>query len=113
VTGSERVRVVVAGPVPDDPDRRLEVVARALRDAGMEVVYTAGHQTPEQLAAIVVQEDADAVVLPVAPEGAVPLLTELLRERDAGDVAVLPADATGPQTVDRVRLAVGVDRVDG
>ena len=56
----ERIRVVVAEP-GHDGDRTAEVLARALRDAGMEVVYTGLHQTPEQLVETVVQEDADAV----------------------------------------------------
>jgi methylmalonyl-CoA mutase C-terminal domain/subunit len=110
VTGGERVRVVVAWP--GAPDRGAEVVARALRDAGMEVVYAGPDQTPEELAATAVQEDVDAVVLAGAPEGSgtlVARLTELLGARGGDDVAVVPADAAGPQVVDRVRAAVGAD----
>jgi methylmalonyl-CoA mutase C-terminal domain/subunit len=87
----ERIRVVVVGPGPDDPDRSAEVVARALRDAGMEVVYTDRQQTPEQLVATVVQEDADAVGLTVLSGAHMTLfrrVLELLDERDARDIVV-------------------------
>jgi methylmalonyl-CoA mutase C-terminal domain/subunit len=60
-----RIRVVVAKPGLDGHDRGAKVVARALRDAGMEVIYTGLHQTPEQIVAAVVQEDADAVGLSI------------------------------------------------
>ena len=71
--GDERIRVVIAGPGPVDGDRPAEIVARALRDAGMEVVYTDRPQTPEQLVATVVQEDADAVGVVVAGGDATPV----------------------------------------
>ena len=61
----ERIRVVIAKPGLDGHDRGAKIVARALRDAGMEVVYTGLHQTPEQIVETVVQEDADAVGLSV------------------------------------------------
>jgi methylmalonyl-CoA mutase C-terminal domain/subunit len=64
---SERIRVVVAKPGLDGHDRGAKVVARALRDAGMEVVYTGLHQTPEQIVETTIQEDADAVGLSVSP----------------------------------------------
>jgi methylmalonyl-CoA mutase, C-terminal domain len=89
VTG--RIRVVIAEPGLDGPDRGAEVVARALRDAGMEVIYTGLHQTPEQIVQTVLQEDADAVGLSI-PSGAhltlIPKVLELLKERDAEDVLV-------------------------
>ena len=86
----ERIRVVIAGPGPDGGDRTAEVVARALRDAGMEVVYTDRPQAPEQLAATVVQEDADAVGVLVAGGDAAPLarLAGLLADGGSDDVAV-------------------------
>ena len=62
---SERIRVVVAKPGLDGHDRGAKVVARALRDAGMEVIYTGLHQTPEQIVETVIQEDADCVGLSV------------------------------------------------
>jgi methylmalonyl-CoA mutase, C-terminal domain len=101
---SERIRVVVAKPGLDGHDRGAKVVARALRDAGMEVVYTGLHQTPEQIVETVIQEDADAVGLSVLSGAHMTLfrrLVELLRERDADDVVVfgggiIPADDLAP-----------------
>ena len=86
-----RIRVVVAKPGLDGHDRGAKVVARALRDAGMEVIYTGLHQTPEQIVAAVVQEDADAVGLSIhsgAHMTLFPRVVELLRERGAEDVLV-------------------------
>jgi methylmalonyl-CoA mutase C-terminal domain/subunit len=91
VSSPERIRVVVAKPGLDGHDRGAKVVARALRDAGMEVVYTGLHQTPEQIVETVVQEDADAVGLSVLSGAHMTLfarLTELLRERGIDDVVV-------------------------
>jgi methylmalonyl-CoA mutase C-terminal domain/subunit len=87
----ERIRVVVAKPGLDGHDRGAKVVARALRDAGMEVVYTGLHQTPEQIVDTVVQEDADAVGLSVLSGAHMTLfarLAELMREREVDDVVV-------------------------
>jgi len=87
----ERIRVVVAKPGLDGHDRGAKVVARALRDAGMEVVYTGLHQTPEQIVETVVQEDADAVGLSVLSGAHMTLfdrLMELMRERGVDDVVV-------------------------
>lgn len=88
---AERIRVVIAKPGLDGHDRGAKIVARALRDAGMEVVYTGLHQTPEQIVNTVVQEDADAVGLSVLSGAHMTLfrrLAELLRERDVDDVVV-------------------------
>jgi methylmalonyl-CoA mutase, C-terminal domain len=88
---SERIRVVVAKPGLDGHDRGAKVVARALRDAGMEVIYTGLHQTPEQIVETVIQEDADCVGLSVLSGAHMTLfrrLTELLAEREATDVVV-------------------------
>ena len=87
----ERIRVVIAKPGLDGHDRGAKVVARALRDAGMEVVYTGLHQTPEQIVETVVQEDADAVGLSVLSGAHMTLFTrlaELMRERGVDDVVV-------------------------
>jgi methylmalonyl-CoA mutase C-terminal domain/subunit len=87
----ERIRVVIGKPGLDGHDRGAKVVARALRDAGMEVVYTGLHQTPEQIVDTVVQEDADAVGLSVLSGAHMTLfarLSELLRERGIDDVVV-------------------------
>jgi methylmalonyl-CoA mutase, C-terminal domain len=86
-----RIRVVVAKPGLDGHDRGAKVVARALRDAGMEVIYTGLHQTPEQIVETAIQEDADAVGLSVLSGAHMTLfrrVVELLRARDAGDIVV-------------------------
>ncbi len=85
------VRIVVAKPGLDGHDRGAKVVARALRDAGMEVVYTGLHQTPEQIVEAAIQEDADAVGLSVLSGAHLTLfarVVELLKERDAADIVV-------------------------
>ncbi|MBU8857007.1 MULTISPECIES: cobalamin B12-binding domain-containing protein [unclassified Micromonospora] len=88
---SSRIRVVVAKPGLDGHDRGAKVVARALRDAGMEVIYTGLHQTPEQIVETAIQEDADAVGLSVLSGAHMTLfkrVVELLTERDATDIVV-------------------------
>jgi methylmalonyl-CoA mutase C-terminal domain/subunit len=88
---NRKIRVVVAKPGLDGHDRGAKIIARALRDAGMEVIYTGLHQTPEQIVETVLQEDADAVGLSIlsgAHMTLVPRVVELLREQDAGDVLV-------------------------
>ncbi|MGH3784279.1 MAG: cobalamin B12-binding domain-containing protein [Pseudonocardiaceae bacterium] len=88
---SGRIRVVVAKPGLDGHDRGAKVVARALRDAGMEVVYTGLHQTPEQIVETVLQEDADAVGLSVLSGAHMTLFArviELLERKGATDVLV-------------------------
>ncbi|MBL7256956.1 cobalamin B12-binding domain-containing protein [Paractinoplanes lichenicola] len=95
-----RIRVVVAKPGLDGHDRGAKVVARALRDAGMEVVYTGLHQTPEQIVETAIQEDADAIGLSVLSGAHMTLFRRviaLLAERDAADIVVfgggiIPAD---------------------
>jgi methylmalonyl-CoA mutase C-terminal domain/subunit len=94
------IRVVIAKVGLDGHDRGAKVIARALRDAGMEVIYTGLHQTPEQIVETAIQEDADAVgisILSGAHMTLVPRILELLREREAEDVLVvvggtIPAD---------------------
>ena len=88
---SNTIRVVVAKPGLDGHDRGVKVIARALRDAGMEVIYTGLHQTPEQIVETTIQEDADAVGLSIhsgAHMTLFPRVVELLRERGASDVIV-------------------------
>jgi methylmalonyl-CoA mutase C-terminal domain/subunit len=85
------IRVVVAKPGLDGHDRGAKVVARALRDAGIEVIYTGLHQTPEQIVETAIQEDADAIGLSVLSGAHMTLFAkvlELLRERDAVDITV-------------------------
>ena len=90
-TGTRKIRVVVAKPGLDGHDRGAKIIARALRDAGMEVIYTGLHQTPEQIAETVLQEDAHAVGLSIlsgAHMTLVPRVVELLKEQGADDVVV-------------------------
>ena len=91
VTSTGPVRVVVAKPGLDGHDRGAKVVARALRDAGVEVVYTGLHQTPEQIVETAIQEDADAIGMSVLSGAHMTLFAkviELLAERDASDIVV-------------------------
>src|SRR5262245_13751960 len=86
-----KIRVVVAKPGLDGHDRGAKIIARALRDAGMEVIYTGLHQTPEQIAETVIQEDADAVGLSIlsgAHMTLVPKVVALLKEQGVDDVLV-------------------------
>jgi len=88
---SSRIRVVVAKPGLDGHDRGAKVVARALRDAGMEVIYTGLHQTPEQIVETAIQEDADAIGLSVLSGAHMTLfrrVVDLLAERGADDVVI-------------------------
>ena len=90
-SNGRKIRVVVAKPGLDGHDRGAKIIARALRDAGMEVIYTGLHQTPEQIAETVIQEDADAVGLSIlsgAHMTLVPRVVELLREQGVDDVVI-------------------------
>jgi methylmalonyl-CoA mutase C-terminal domain/subunit len=85
------IRVVIAKPGLDGHDRGAKVVARALRDAGMEVIYTGLHQTPEQIVEAALQEDADGIGLSILSGAHMTLCSkviELLEERDAADIVV-------------------------
>ena len=100
MSNAPKIRVVVAKPGLDGHDRGAKIIARALRDAGMEVIYTGLHQTPEQIVETVIQEDADAVGLSIlsgAHMTLVPKIVALLKEQDIHDVLVtvggtIPAD---------------------
>ena len=100
VRGAKKIRVVVAKPGLDGHDRGAKIIARALRDAGMEVIYTGLHQTPEQIAETVIQEDADAIGLSIlsgAHMTLVPRVVALLAEQGVEDVVItvggtIPAD---------------------
>ena len=92
MSGSRKIRVVVAKPGLDGHDRGAKIIARALRDAGMEVIYTGLHQTPEQIVATVIQEDADAVGLSIlsgAHMTLVPRIAAKLKEAGADDVVLV------------------------
>jgi methylmalonyl-CoA mutase C-terminal domain/subunit len=87
-----KIRVVIAKPGLDGHDRGAKIIARALRDAGMEVIYTGLHQTPEQIVETAIQEDADAVgisILSGAHMTLVPRILDLLRDNEVGDVLVV------------------------
>ncbi|MFW6694627.1 cobalamin B12-binding domain-containing protein [Streptomyces sp. MAR4 CNX-425] len=89
MSGTGPIRVVVAKPGLDGHDRGAKVIARALRDAGMEVIYTGLHQTPEQIVDTAIQEDAEAIGLSILSGAHMTLfekVVELLRERDALDI---------------------------
>ena len=90
--GTRKIRVVVAKPGLDGHDRGAKIIARALRDAGMEVIYTGLHQTPEQIVETVIQEDADAVGLSIlsgAHMTLVPRIVTLLKDEGAEDVVLV------------------------
>jgi|SRR4051794_10597885 len=107
---SRKLRVVVAKPGLDGHDRGAKIIARALRDAGMEVIYTGLHQTPEQIVETAVQEDADAIgisILSGAHMTLVPKILELLREQGLEDVPVLVGGTIpGDDADDLKRLGV-------
>ena len=91
MVGTSPLRVVVAKPGLDGHDRGAKIVARALRDAGVEVVYTGLHQTPEQVVETAIQEDADAIGLSILSGAHMTLfrkVLDLLGERDARDILV-------------------------
>ena len=103
---SRKIRVVVAKPGLDGHDRGAKIIARALRDAGMEVIYTGLHQTPEQIVETVLQEDADAVGLSIlsgAHMTLVPKVVALLREQDAGDVVVTVGGTIPDQDIPQLK----------
>lgn len=109
------IRVVVAKPGLDGHDRGARVIARALRDAGMEVIYTGLHQTPEAIVNTCLQEDADVCAISVlsgAHMTLVPRVMELLREKDALDIAVMVGGIIPDADAERLRK-LGVADVMG
>ncbi len=110
---SARIRVVVAKPGLDGHDRGAKVVARALRDAGMEVIYTGLHQTPEQIVETAIQEDADAVGLSVLSGAHMTLfrrVIELLHARGADDMVVFGGGIIPEADIPEL-TAIGVAKV--
>ena len=110
---AETYRIVVAKPGLDGHDRGAKVVARALRDAGFEVIYTGLHQTPEQIAETVIQEDADAVGLSChsgAHMTLFPRVVALLRERGVSDVLVFGGGIIPRDDISKLAEA-GVEKV--
>ena len=104
--GQRKIRVVVAKPGLDGHDRGAKIIARALRDAGMEVIYTGLHQTPQQIVETALQEDADAIGLSIlsgAHMTLVPKVVELLREQDAGDILVVVGGTIPAQDIPELK----------
>ena len=100
------IRVVIAKPGLDGHDRGAKIIARSLRDAGMEVIYTGLHQTPEQIVETAIQEDADAVgisILSGAHMTLVPRIVEGLRANEAGDVLVVVGGTIPPEDADELK----------
>jgi methylmalonyl-CoA mutase C-terminal domain/subunit len=100
------IRVVIAKPGLDGHDRGAKVIARALRDAGMEVIYTGLHQTPEQIVETVIQEDADAVgisILSGAHMTLVPRILDLLHRNEVDDVMILVGGTIPTEDADELR----------
>ena len=107
---SQKIRVVIAKPGLDGHDRGAKVIARALRDAGMEVIYTGLRQTPEQIVAAALQEDADVIGLSIlsgAHMHICPRIMELLRERGLEDVLVVIGGIIPDVDIPRLQ-AIGV-----
>src|SRR5215217_1366176 len=111
--GGRKIRVVVAKPGLDGHDRGAKIIARALRDAGMEVIYTGLHQTPEQIAETVIQEDAHAVGLSIlsgAHMTLVPRVVDLLKQQSADDVIVTVGGTIPTEDIDELKK-LGVAQV--
>jgi methylmalonyl-CoA mutase C-terminal domain/subunit len=109
------IRVVVAKPGLDGHDRGAKVVARSLRDAGMEVIYTGLHQTPEMIVSTAIQEDVDAVGMSImsgAHMALIPKVCNMLRERGADDIIVM-AGGIIPEDDVQPLLDAGVSAVMG
>jgi methylmalonyl-CoA mutase C-terminal domain/subunit len=104
----KKIRVLIAKPGLDGHDRGAKVVARALRDAGMEVIYTGLHQTPEMIAEAAIQEDVDVVGLSClsgAHMTLFPRVVELLRDKGAGDILVTAGGIIPDEDVPRLKEA--------
>ena len=111
----KKIRVLVAKPGLDGHDRGAKVIARALRDAGMEVIYTGLRQTPEKIAAAVVQEDVDALLMSIlsgAHDYLFPRVMELLKEKGVKDLLVLGGGVIPEEDIPALQ-AVGVKDVFG
>jgi methylmalonyl-CoA mutase C-terminal domain/subunit len=110
---SRKIRVVVAKPGLDGHDRGAKIIARALRDAGMEVIYTGLHQTPEMIVNAAVQEDVDAIGLSImsgAHMTLFPAVIDLLRESKAGDIEVFGGGIIPDDDIPRLKQ-LGVSEI--
>jgi methylmalonyl-CoA mutase C-terminal domain/subunit len=112
---SKKIRVLIAKPGLDGHDRGAKVVARALRDAGMEVIYTGLHQSPEQIVETAIQEDVDHIGLSLlsgAHMTLIPRVMDLLRDNDIKDVTISAGGIIPDDDVAQLK-ALGVDAVFG
>ena len=110
---ARNLRILVAKPGLDGHDRGAKIIARALRDAGFEVIYTGLHQTPEMIVAAAIQEDVDAVgvsIMSGAHMTLFPAIIDLLREKGASDIAVFGGGIVPQDDVPRLK-ALGVSEV--
>ena len=110
-----KLRVLVAKPGLDGHDRGAKIIARALRDAGMEVIYTGLRQTPEKIAAAVVQEDVDALLMSIlsgAHDYLFPRVMELLREKGVKDLLVLGGGVIPEEDIAALK-ALGISEIFG
>jgi methylmalonyl-CoA mutase C-terminal domain/subunit len=110
-----KIRVLVAKPGLDGHDRGAKVIARALRDAGMEVIYTGLRQTPEKIASAAVQEDVDALLMSIlsgAHDYLFPRVMELLREKGVKDILVLGGGVIPDEDIPALK-SVGIKDVFG
>ncbi len=108
-----KIRILIAKPGLDGHDRGAKIVARALRDAGFEVIYTGLRQTPEQVAAAAIQEDVDAVGLSIlsgAHNSLLPEVTRLLREQGGDDILVFAGGIIPERDIDGLKAA-GVNEI--
>jgi len=99
---SRKLRILVAKPGLDGHDRGAKIIARALRDAGFEVIYTGLHQTPEMIAEAAIQEDVDAIGLSIlsgAHNTLFPAVMRALRERGAGEIAIFGGGIVPPDDI--------------
>lgn len=108
-----RLRILIAKPGLDGHDRGAKIIARALRDAGVEVIYTGLHQTPEMIVQAAMQEDVDAIGLSIlsgAHNHLLPRVVELLRKRGMGDIKVFGGGIIPDEDIPRLRRR-GIDRI--
>ena len=106
--GNEKIRILIAKPGLDGHDRGVKVVARALRDAGFEVIYTGLHQTPEMIVNSAIQEDVDAIGLSIlsgAHNALFPRIIQLRRERGADDIVVFAGGIIPEEDIAPLRAA--------